>query len=465
MSLPNGPKTPPLLLLLRWIADPISILQACAQQYGECFTLNLGRYAPFVFFSHPEAIEQIFALGDDAVQVGSSNSILRPTLGDHSLLLLDGDRHQRQRQLLMPSFHGERMRAYGALIQQVTEQEIQTWTADQVFTLRPAMQRISLQVIIEAIFGVQDSDRAQALQQRTADLLHLTTSPLGFASAFFPILQRDFGQWSPGGNFLYLKQQVDELIYAEIRDGRSHLDPNRTDVLSLMMAAVDEQGQGMTDVELRDELMTLLLAGHETTATALSWALYWIYQNPALVQQLRDELAQPSEGDRLSLMRLPLLNAVCMETLRIYPVAFIAGPRFSQKPISIMGTTFPANTLLTPCIYLAHRRPELYSDPETFRPERFLDRQFSAFEFLPFGGGNRRCIGSAFALFEMKQVLATILSHCDVAIAEPQPVRPVRRGVTIAPKTGIRARLVTSQNKGTYISTPMPNTVPSKLTE
>ncbi|TVQ21411.1 MAG: cytochrome P450, partial [Leptolyngbya sp. DLM2.Bin15] len=277
------------------------------------------------------------------------------------------------------------------------------------------------------------------------------------------ILQRDLGRWSPGGKFLYLKQQVDELIYAEIRAGRSHLDPARTDVLSLMMAAVDEQGQGMTDVELRDELMTLLLAGHETTATALSWALYWIYQHPALVQQLRDELAQ-SEGDRSSLMRLPLLNAVCMETLRIYPVAFIAGPRFSQKPISIMGRTFPANTLLTPCIYLAHRRPELYPDPETFRPERFLDRQFSAFEFLPFGGGNRRCIGSAFALFEMKQVLATILSHCDVAIAEPRPVQPVRRGVTIAPKTGIRARLM-SQNKGTYISTPMPNTVPSKLTE
>ncbi|TVQ57408.1 MAG: cytochrome P450, partial [Spirulina sp. DLM2.Bin59] len=297
MSLPPGPNTPPLLLLIRWILDPVTILREAFRKYGESFTLKLYRDAPFVLFTHPAAIEELFALGDEAVEVGAPNDILRPTLGDNSLLLLDGDRHKRQRQLLMPAFHGERMRTYGELIAQLTEREIKTWTVGQPLTLRPAMQRISLAVIIKTIFGIQESDRAQALQERTAALLSLTTSPLGFASAFFPILQRDWGRWSPGGNFLYLKQQVDELIYAEIAAGRANLDPHRTDVLSLMMTAVDDQGEGMGDEELRDELMTLLLAGHETTATALSWALYWIYQDADLLQRLRDELA-PAPEDR-----------------------------------------------------------------------------------------------------------------------------------------------------------------------
>lgn len=438
----DGPNTPGTLMLLRWIADPLTILEACRQRYGRSFTIDLGRSSPFVFFSEPEAIEQIFTLGDEAVAVGLSNSILRPTLGEHSLLLLDGDRHQRQRQLLMPSFHGERMRAYGQLIRTITQQVIADWPQGDVFAMRPAMQVISLQVILQAIFGVYDSDRAQALQDGITNLLKLTTSPLGFASAFFPFLQKDWGAWSPGGKFVRLLQQVDDLIYAEIQERRSQLDPNRTDILSLLLAATDDAGQGMSDVELRDELMTLLVAGHETTATALSWAIYWIYQSPEVLQRLREELSSlPDASDPSALMRSPWLNAVCMETLRIYPVAFIAGPRLTLKPVTVMGETFPANRMLTPCIYLAHRDPSRYPNPTEFRPDRFIDRQFSPFEFLPFGGGNRRCIGSAFALFEMKIVLAAIVQQCDLAIAEPEPVRPVRRGVTIAPQTGIRVRL------------------------
>jgi cytochrome P450 len=439
--IPEVPTRFPQLRLINWILNPIPILENAFQHYGENFILNLGRFAPFAFFSDPKAIEQIFQLKDDDVSVGTSNRILRRSLGDNSILLLDGDRHQRQRQLLMPPFHGERMRAYGDLIGQITRDVLDSWTPGNTMAMRPEMQAISIQVIIQAIFGVYDSDRAQQLRQCTSDLLHLSTSKLGFAGALFPILQRDFGAWSPGGKFVRLRQNVDELIYAEINERRSHPDPDRTDVLNLLLSATDEQGQGMSDVELRDELMTLLLAGHETTATALSWAVYWIYRDPELLKKLRQELTD-APSDAMSLMRLPLLNAVCMETLRIYPVAFIAGPRLTLKPVTIMGQRFEANVLLTPCIYLTHHRPDLYPDADTFRPERFLDRQFSAFEFFPFGGGNRRCIGSAFAMFEMKLVLAELIQKWELAIAESNPVKPVRRGVTIAPETGIQVRVV-----------------------
>ncbi len=437
--IPEVPTRFPQLRLINWILNPLPILENAFQHYGENFILNLGRFIPFVFFSHPEAIEQIFMLKDHEALVGASNQILRRSLGDNSILLLDGDRHRRQRQLLMPPFHGERMRAYGELIRQITGEVLDSWTPGNRIIMRSQMQAISIQVIIQAIFGVYDSDRAQQLRQCTSDLLHLSTSKLGFAGALFPVLQQDFGAWSPGGRFLKLRQSVDNLIYAEIDERRSHPDPDRTDVLNLLLTATDEQGQGMSDAELRDELMTLLLAGHETTATALSWSVYWIYRDPDLLKKLRQEV---SGGDAMSILGLPLLNAVCMETLRIYPVAFIAGPRLTLKPVTVMGQRFEADVLLTPCIYLAHRRPDLYPDAETFRPERFLEHQFSAFEFFPFGGGNRRCIGAAFAMFEMKLVLAELIQRWQLAIAEPKPVKPVRRGVTIAPETGIQARVV-----------------------
>ncbi len=430
-KLPDGPQTPTLLQLIPWITRPLEFMETCANRYGDCFTAKLGSSVTYVLFSNPQAIEQIFTA--DPKQFGV-NSILRATVGDNSLILLEGDRHQRARQLLMPPFHGERMRAYGQLISQISEQVTNQWTKSSIIPVRPFMQEISLQVILQAVFGLHQGQRYEQLKSLLTSLLNFTTSPLIFSLAFFPGLMKDLGPLSPGRYFIRRKQKIDQLLYAEIRERREQLDPSGTDILTLLMSARDEAGQPMTDEELRDELITLLLAGHETTSIALTWALYWIHYLPEVKEKLLKELdTLGNNPDKSAITRLPYLNAVCSETLRIYPIVFITTPRIVKSPIQIMGYEFEPGTMLAPCIYLTHRREDLYPQAEQFRPERFLERQFSPYEYLPFGGGNRRCIGAAFSLYEMKLVLASILSRFELALADPRPVSPVRRGLTMAP--------------------------------
>ncbi len=435
-SLPIVPQHP-FQQLLWWIAQPLSYLDTWSSRYGDCFVARLGEYNNFVILSHPDAIAQLFATDPSQFEVGKANRLLRPTLGDNSVLLLDGDRHQQQRQLLMPPFHGERMKTYGQVICETTQQVAQQWQLEQPFNTRAAMQAISLQVILKAVFGLTDNARCQTLQTLLQRLLTYTTSRLWFGLAFFPWLHRDLGAWSPWGQFLRMRQQIDDLIYAEIGDRRQQ-GFQGSDILSLLLAARDESGTAMTDGELRDELMTLLIAGHETTATALTWALYWLHRYPQTKASLQVELASLGDSpDPLAIARLPYLNAVCSETLRIYPVAFIAAPRVCQTPLQIGGYSFEAGTYLIPCIYLTHHREDRFPNSFEFRPERFLERQFTASEFFPFGGSNRRCIGAAFALFEMKLVLATLLRSYSLDLVDSSPVAPVRRGVTIAPKGGV----------------------------
>jgi cytochrome P450 family 110 len=442
MELPDGPKTLPLRQLLQWVFQPLAYLDKNAERYGDCFTARFGSLPPFVIISNPQLTEAIFAAPADQFDTGRSNTILRPTLGENSLLLLDGERHQRQRQLLMPPFHGERMRAYSQLIAQITEEITQTWKQGTTFSLRPQMQEISLKVILQAVFGLHEGQRYDELKQRLNTFLEATTSPLGSTMAFFPILQKDFGAWSPGGRFVRQKQKIDDLLYSEIRDRRAQPDPSRTDILSLLLAARDEEGQPMTEVELRDELITLLLAGHETTATALTWAVYWIGQNPTVKEKLLAELNAWSENPDLSLIaRLPYLNAVCAEALRLYPVAILVSPRIVKEHFNALDYSFDAGTMLAPCIYLTHQRKDLYPEPRQFRPERFLERQFSPSEYFPFGGSNRRCIGAAFAMMEMKLVLVTLLTQFQFANMDKRPVQPTRRGVTMAPAGGVQVMI------------------------
>jgi unspecific monooxygenase len=430
-KLPDGPQTPTLLQLIQWITRPLEFMETCANRYGDCFTAKLGSSVTYVLFSNPQAIEQIFTA--DPKQFGV-NSILRATVGDNSLILLEGDRHQRARQLLMPPFHGERMRAYGQLISQISEQVTNQWTESSIIPVRPFMQEISLQVILQAVFGLHQGQRYEQLKSLLTSLLNFTTSPLIFSLAFFPGLMKDLGPLSPGRYFIRRKQKIDQLLYAEIRERREQLDPSGSDILTLLMSARDEAGQPMTDEELRDELITLLLAGHETTSIALTWALYWINYLPEVKEKLLNELdTLGNNPDKSAIPQLPYLNAVCSETLRIYPIVFLTTPRIVKSPIQIMAYEFEPGTMLAPCIYLTHRREDLYPQAEQFRPERFLERQFSPYEYLPFGGGNRRCIGAAFSLYEMKLVLASILSRFELALADPRPVSPVRRGVTMAP--------------------------------
>jgi unspecific monooxygenase len=239
------------------------------------------------------------------------------------------------------------------------------------------------------------------------------------------------------------REQLDQIIYTEISERRRHPDPDRTDILALMLMAKDAEGQGMTDVELRDELITLLLAGHETTASVLGWLLYFIHRFPPVLDRLRQELLTCDDlTDFKAVMKLPYLNAVCQETLRLYPVAPIAFPRILRKPMTIMGRSYLPGTVIAPCIYLTHRRPDLYPEPEQFHPDRFLEKQFSAYEFLPFGGSNRRCIGMAFALFEMKMVLARLLQICEFQLSDQREQKPQRRGVTLAPSGALKLSLV-----------------------
>jgi len=455
-SLPDGPATPRSLRLMKFIFRPIKYLDDYAKAYGDSFTIRGSNNLPMVYFSQPEALQTIFTADTNQLESGRGNRGLGFLLGENSLILLEGDRHQRQRQLLTPPFHGERMRNYGQIICQITQQVMDQWTTEKPFKIRASMQEITLRVILRVIFGLDEGERYQELRQLLTSVLDLMGSRFNSMMLFFEFFQKDLGAWSPWGRILRQLQQIDQLIYALIAERRGESPSNRQDILSLMMSAHDEAGQGMTDVELRDELMTLLVAGHETTASALTWALYWIDQLPQVRDTLLKELnsvdANPSDPSVFA--KLPYLTAVCQETLRLYPIVANTFIRVVRSPIEIMGYQLEPGTVIIPSIYLAHHREEVYPQPKQFRPERFLERQFSQYEYLPFGGGNRRCIGMAFAQYEMKLVLATILSRFQLSLVNKRPVLPVRRGLTLATPEGMKM-VATLQPKRANIPVPL----------
>jgi unspecific monooxygenase len=424
-------------------------MESAAGQYPDMFTAQIvGLGDTQVFVNHPQAIQEI--LTNDRkkfVAVGDTNRMLQPLIGDYSVIMLEGDRHKRRRQLLMPPFHGEWLRTYGQLICNVTKRVFSQIPQNLPFSARSAMQQISLEVILEAVFGLYEGERYQQLKRLLALIGDTFSSPLTASFLYFPFLQKDLGAWSPWGRFVRQRQQIDELLYAEIAERRKQPDPSRIDILSLLMSAQDEEGQPMTDRELRDELMTLLLAGHETTASAMAWGLYWIHHLPQVREKLLCELDNLGDSpDPTSIVRLPYLTAVCNETLRIQPVAILTFPREVREPVELLGHRLEPGTLVVGCIYLTHQREDLYPQPKQFRPERFLDHQFSPYEFMPFGGGVRRCVGDALAPFEMKLVLATILSHYQLALADNRPEQPQRRGVTLAPAGGVKMVISTEQH-------------------
>ncbi|MCW5317900.1 cytochrome P450 [Nostoc sp. KVJ3] len=440
LKLPNGPQTHPWIQMYQWLTNPLEYMEACTKRYGDIFTLQLGsNFAPQVFVSNPQAIQQIFTTDPKQLDSGEPAGIKAPLLGQQSLLALDGKPHQRQRKLLTPPFHGERMLAYGELIREITEQVSSQWQLEETFAVLPSMQAISFQVILKAVFGLEDGPRYKKLNELLIAILNPKIPLLRTILLVFPSLRQDLGSWSPWGKYLRLREQIDQLIYAEIQERKAQPNLSGTDILSLMMAARDEAGEPMTDLELRDELMTLLVAGHETTATSLSWALYWIHHQPQVREKLLQELDNLGEKpDANAIFRLPYLNAVCSETLRLYPVAMSALNRLVKSPLQIGGYNFETGTILIPSIYLTHHREDLYPESKQFKPERFLERQFSPYEYLPFGGGNRRCIGMAFALFEMKLVLATVLSRWQMELADSKPVKPVRKGLLFSPAGGVQ---------------------------
>lgn len=437
-QLPNRITSPPWWQLMNWIADPLRFQDRYSQKYGDIFTMRLGGLGSFVLIGNPQAIQEIFSQ-DSKFDVGRGNALAEPLVGQNSLMLMDGARHRRERKLLMPPFHGERLQTYAKQICLITEQVASHWQVGQPFVARTAMQKVSLEVILQIVFGLSEGERYQQLKPLLTDWLDMTDSPLRSTILFLQFLQQDWGAWTPWGRMKRRQRHVHDLLEAEIEERRAKGDSGRADVLSLMMAARDENGQAMTNKELTDELLTILFAGHETTATTLAWAFYQIHQHLDVREKLLQELDSLGENSPpMEIAQLPYLTAVCQETLRMYPVIPVIFPRLTKSPVKIAGYLFDAETTLMPSIYLVHYREDLYPSAQQFKPERFLERQYSPSEYLPFGGGSRRCLGYALAQLEMKLVLATVLSKYQLALAEDKPVKLQRRGFTLAPAGGVR---------------------------
>ena len=438
--------SPPWWQLVNWIADPIGFQDRCSRKYSDIFTIHLGGLGSYVMVGNPQAIGEIFSQ-DSKFDAGRGNALVEPLVGRNSLMLMDSGRHRRERKLLMPPFHGERLQTYARQICRITQQVVSQWQVGQPFVARTVMQQISLEVILQVVFGLSEGERYQQLKPLLTAWLDLTDSPLRASLLFFQFLQRDWGTWSPWGQMKQRQRRVHDLLQAEIEERRAAQNATenqlqgtegRTDVLSLLMAARDEAGQAMTDEELRDELLTILFAGHETTATMLAWALYQIHQGLAVRETLVRELDSLGNASPMDIAQLPYLTAVCQETLRMYPVLPILFPRVAKSSVQIAGYSFATGTRFMPTIYLVHHREDLYPNAERFEPERFLERQYSSSEYFPFGDGSRRCLGYALAQLEMKLVLATILSGYQLALAEDKPVKFQRRGFTLTPTGGVR---------------------------
>jgi cytochrome P450 len=439
----NGFKSPPLVQMVHWIADPIDYMETAAQRYGDIFTTQVGwNLGPHVFVSNPQAIGQIF-MGEPK-QFFPFHEIFKnyakSFVGEHSLMRMENQSYRRQRQLLMPPFHGERMQAYGAQISSITEGVMSRLAQNKPFKAHDAMLDISIEVIFQVVFGLLSGERCYKLKQLLHAWLNTVSSPAGASLLLLPFLQKDLGVLTPWRDFQNLTKELNELLYAEIRERRQQNDPSGTDILTLLLSAKDSENVGMTDEELYDELLTLLAAGHETTATAMAWMLYWVHSHPEVHNKLLEELDTLDDfPDPMAISRLPYLTAVCSETLRIYPVSALNFPYLVREPIELMGYPLAPGTTVVPCIYLTHHRQDLYPEPDRFKPERFLERQFSAYEYFPFGGGIRRCVGAALAQFQIKLVLATILLRYQLALSDNHIVRPQNRlGIVLAPAGGVK---------------------------
>lgn len=418
--------------LWEWISRPIPFLERCSRLYGEMFTVRFP-IGTIVFISDPETIKEIFTGDPDVLHAGEANATpLEPLMGKNSVLLLDGPEHMRQRKLMLPSFHGERIQRYGDLMREIAEDEIKTWPVGTPFALRPRTQAITLEIIMRAVFGIEDAERLATLRDRLGRLLDIGMQPRALASIVIPPLRSTIGRrtWE---RFRRLRAEVDEVLYDEIRRRRTMPDiSERDDVLSILLQARDEQGKPLTDIELRDELITLLVAGHETTATTLAWAFDLLLRHPQGLDRLQTEIEEGESSE--------YLDAVIKETLRIRPVV----PGVVRKltaPLELNGYRFPAGMRLAPNIYLTHRNPNVYPEPERFRPERFLEHAADTYSWIPFGGGIRRCLGASFALYELKIVIPTIIRNVTLrAVGDrPEPIR--RRAITFVPARDAMVRV------------------------
>ena len=434
----KGPRLPFLVQTPLIVARPLEFLDNCAKKYGDSFILPLGGFknSSIVFLSKPKLLQQIFTANPEKFEWGKMTYVFRPLTGSQSLIMLAGNEHETLRRLLMNRLHGKQMYDYGQTIVDLTLAEIARLKVGSIVSIRDCMLDLSLDTILRVVFGIAPGARYSQLKDLIKPFIEGVSSPLNSVQFFFSFLQQDWGKWSPWGKFLRQREEIDRLVDTEIAERRQQKDLG-DDILSLLLSVEDYSGRSLSDRQLRDQLMTLLLLGHETTASALSWAFYWVHKYPSVLAKLQQELAT-ADNDPLAIAKLPYLNAICQETLRINPIALISQPRLLKDSLELDGNVFPKGSILIPCIYLAHRRPETYPNPEQFNPDRFLETKFSPYEYLPFGGGERSCIGKGLSTYQMKLVLATVLSHYRFELSPKHPVKPVRRGVTIVPAGGCK---------------------------
>ena len=434
VPVPPGPRMPAPLQLFGFFARPRSFMEQCHKRYGDVFTLHMPFSEPMVFLADPDLVKAVWSQDKVNGLPPGRRITLQPVLGPRSVLIQEGAEHLRRRRLLLPPFHGERMRRYSDLIDEITLREIERWPLDQPFALMPRMSAITCEVILRAVFGTHAGPREDALRRAIEDVLVRTTrSTTQLAILFAEAL----GQ--PRTPFHRAVRRMDQLLYAEIRDRQAANDlDERDDILSMLIQARDEDGSPIDEAELRDQLVTLLLAGHETTATSLAWAFDALFRNPGVRATLEASLA---EGDEY-------LDAVVEETLRIRPTVHDVGRKLGAPIETKDGRTLPAGTDVFASIILLHRRADLFPEPDAFRPERYLgsDRP-STYAWIPFGGGIRRCLGAAFAQMEMRRVLRVILEHTDLQPASDHAEPMERRPVTVVPRHGtpavLRARQIT----------------------
>jgi cytochrome P450 len=434
-GLPPGPPLPTIVQTAIWSRQARRLLYACQDRYGDIFTIRIAREVPWVMLADPGAVKQVFTGDSRVFHAGEGNSMLEPLLGPNSLLLLDEGPHMSQRRLLLPPFHGERMQTYGETMAEIAAAEIERWPTDTPYELRPRMQALTLEVILRTVFGLREGGRMSELREALRRYLNLLADP----RQLLPVVLVGTERIRRLPWFRRTMDRIDRILYEEIAERRCEEDLEQCeDILSMMVAARHEDGSPMSDGEMRDELLTLLTAGHETTATSLAWAVERLCRHPEKLERLREEVGAGEEA---------YLTATIQETLRLRPVIPIVGRRLIE-PVEIGGYELPDGVSVTPCIYLIHRNPDVYPDPEAFLPERFLDHPPGTYTWIPFGGGVRRCLGASFAQFEMSVVLRELVKRRAIRPARRGPEKIFRRGITETPRRNAEVVLPSTQQAG-----------------
>jgi cytochrome P450 family 135 len=442
-NLPPGPLMPSALQAIGWALRPLAFMDRCGERYGEIFTLRVRRRRPWVFLTNPEHVKQVFTTEPQLLRAGAgeANPLLVPLLGSRSVMLQDEPTHMTDRKRILPSFHGQRMRDYGEMMADVARREIDRWPLGEPFELWPRMQAISLEVVMRAVFGDVDGERLEQLRQRMVDLTNWVNGPRRLA------LLAAVGERSLTANpgFRAVMRPVEELALEEVRLRRAAADRDRhNDILAMLEHTDGQDDAPMDDEKLRDELVTFLSDG--PTATSLAWAFERLLRHPEKLARLRAEV-HAGESEEY-------VDAVVKETLRLCPAVPVVMRRLTE-PMRLGGYTIPPDTIVAPCVYLMHRRADLYPQPRAFQPERFLGDESgraTTYTWIPFGGGVRRCVAVVFAQLEMKRVIQTVLSEVELRPAESRSERAARSSVSFAPDGG--ATVVATRRSSAAVDLP-----------